>query len=121
MVRIFTAHIEPKHQVATGLRSITAFQQHFPEVAVNGVTRNGSEWTVAPGKELAHKQARVEHIDTMSVIDSHQTFKIIADAGETIALAYDGLQAAEKLIDNVTNLTWTEMGEAAIDLLIGLI
>ena len=91
------------------------------EVAVNGVTRNGSEWTVAPGKELAHKQARVEHIDTMSVIDSHQIFKFIADAGETIALAYDGLQAAEKLIDNVTNLTWTEMGEAAIDLLIGLI
>lgn len=99
---------------------------NFPLIAVNGVTSVGQSWEVAPGAELRHKQALVEHVNTMGISDfgsqmeAHQTFKIVADAGESLALAHAAVQGAGTVIDAVTNMTWTEMGEVALDLLIGL-
>lgn len=99
----------------------------FTPIMVNGTYESGSgNWELAPGEEHTHKQARVEHISTMSTQDfgtqmeSHQTFKVIADAGETLQLAHAVVQGAGTVIDTVANMTWTEMGEAALDLLIGL-
>lgn len=99
----------------------------WPHLSVNGIDNGvGNEWNIAAGAELLHKQAQVEHVSSIDVVngatqmESHKTFKVVADAGETLALARAVKDTVSDVIDGVANLTWTEMGEAALDLLIGL-
>jgi hypothetical protein len=100
----------------------------FTTATVNGVDSNGETvWSLASGAEHQHKFAVAEPItktivgDFATQMEAHQTMKVVADAGEVLAFAHASIQGASTVIDAVTNMTWTEMGEAALDLLIGLI
>lgn len=102
---------------------------NWTKVVANGVNSGTgqSSWTLAPGVEHAHKFAQTEAISQtpggaiQAGESAHQTFKVIAEAGEVLALAYEVSHGAGSIIDSVANMTWLEMGEAALDLLIGLL
>lgn len=106
---------------------------NWTKVVANGINSSTgqSDWTLATGVDHVHKFAQTEAVSqtpsgaVQAGDPSHQTFKVIAEAGEVLALAYEVSHGATglagSLIDSVANMTWLEMGEVALDLLIGLL
>lgn len=98
----------------------------WPYLCVNGVTSTEESYWQRSA-DLKHRPAMVEHIDTTSIAEfgnqlkATQLWKVVAQAGESLAVAHATQNAIGEIMDHVVNMSWTEMGEAALEGLLTLL